>query len=409
MTTQINVTGTVSTPSLASGHFEFRMQTEGAFRPLATGTTEVTNGVLGTFDPTLLLNGIFLIQLRAIDTSGQTTIAGPISVVVTQNQKIGNFTVSFNDLSVPVAGLPIQIVRTYDSRNKIPGDFGVGWTLDINAVTLATNGALGDNWTETSSGGAFPNYCVQAVQAHVVTATFSDGTVFEFQPSLNPQCQQLVPIQDQPVAIIFTPIGVTPPNAVLSLVGGNQPTVVGSVPGPVTLIDENTFASFDPDLYKLTMPDGRILMLSKQFGLQSMSDTNGNKLTITASGITSSAGKSVTFQRNLNGAITQITDPAGNPIVYSYDGNGNLVSVKDRTNNVTTFTYDGNHGLFTIVDPRGVQPIKNVYDNSGRLIQHIDAFGNTINYTHNLNTHQEIVTDRLGNITVNDTTTMATS
>ena len=26
-------------------------------------------------------------------------------------------------------GLPITVVRTYDSRNKQMGDFGVGWTL----------------------------------------------------------------------------------------------------------------------------------------------------------------------------------------------------------------------------------------------------------------------------------------
>src|SRR5262249_55078490 len=155
------------------------------FRTLATGTTPVSNGVLGTLDPTLLLNGLGLLQLRATDMGGQTTTLGPISVVTTQNQKVGNFTVSFNDLTVPVAGLPIQVVRTYDSRRKAVGDFGVGWTLDLNTVSLATNGTLGDHWVGASSGGLFPTYCIQPSQSHVVTITFGDGTVFQFQTTLN--------------------------------------------------------------------------------------------------------------------------------------------------------------------------------------------------------------------------------
>jgi RHS repeat-associated protein len=400
VTGPISVIGSVASPALASWTLEFRMQAESTFRPLATGTTAVTNGVLGTLDPTLLLNGIGLIQVRATDIGGQTSIAGPVSVVVTQNQKVGNFTVSFNDLTVPVAGLPIQVVRTYDSRNKAAGDFGVGWKLDIGSVSVATNGALGDNWTGTVSGGFFPNYCIQAAKPHVVTVTFSDGTVFQFQPALNPACQQLVPLSQTTVG--FVPISTTPPNVSLVAVGNNQPFVGGEFPGPIELLDLDEATTFDPDLYRLTMPDGRVLVISKQHGLQSMADANGNTLAITPAGITHSSGKSVTFQRDGSNRITQITDPAGSTIEYAHNASGDLVSVTDRSNNTTTFTYNASHGLLTIVDPRGVQPIKNVYDDSGRLIQHIDAFGKTINYTHNLNARQEVVTDRLGNPTVNE-------
>jgi RHS repeat-associated protein len=399
ITSLTNVVGSVASPSLASWTLEFHMQNESIFRPLATGTTAVTNGFLGTFDPTLQLNGFALIQLRATDTVGQTSIFGPISVVVTGNQKIGNFTVSFNDLTVPVAGLPIQVVRTYDSRNKTIGDFGVGWRLDLTTVTLAANGPLGDNWSGTNSGGLIPNYCIQPSTAKVVMITFADGTVFQFQPTLNPACQRLDPLSQTTVS--FTPISTTPPNASLAIVGNNQPYVYGSFPGTVTLLDLDDVSIFNPDLYQLTMPDGRVLLISQHSGLQSMTDPNGNKLTVTAAGIIHSSGKSVTFQRDQFGRITQVTDPNGNTITYIYDPfSGDLDSVRDAAGNVTTFTYDGNHGLLTIVDPRGVQPIRNVYDSDGRLIQHIDAYGNVINYTNNLSAQQEIVTDRLGNVTV---------
>ena len=399
ITTLTNVMGSVASPALASWTLEFHMQNESFFRPIATGTTAVTNGILGTFDPTLLLNGLALIQLRATDTAGQTTTFGPISVVVMGNQKVGNFTVSFNDLSVPVAGLPIQVVRTYDSRNKTAGDFGVGWRLDLTTVTLATNGPLGNNWVGTNSGGLFANYCINPSSSHVVTITFADGTVFQFQPTLNPACQQLAPLSQKNVT--FATISTTPPNASLAIVGSNLTFIDGSFPGAITLLDLDDVTTFNPDLYQLTMPDGRVLRISQSSGLQSMTDPNGNKLTVSASGITHSSGKSVSFVRDQTGRITQITDPNGNKILYGYDSSNDLTGVTDAAGNTSTFTYDANHGLLTIVDPAGVQPIENVYDSSGRLIQHIDAFGNTINYTNNLAAQQEIVTDRLGNVTAN--------
>ena len=121
-----------------------------------------------------------------------------------------------------------------------------------------------------------------------------------------------------------------------------------------------------------------------------MTDPNGNALTVTPSGITHSSGTSVAFQRDSSNRITQITDPAGSTIGYAYDSSGDLVSVRDRANNVTSYGYNATHGLLTITDPRGVQPIKNVYDDSGRLIQQ-SMHSNTINYNHDLNNRQKLL------------------
>jgi RHS repeat-associated protein len=397
VTTQISVTGTVTSAALSSWTLEYEIPGGNVFLPLATGTAPVTNGILGTFDPTLLLNGVAFIQLQATDTSGQTSTAGPISVVVTKNQKIGNFTVSFIDLTVPTAGLPLQIVRTYDSRNKLIGDFGVGWKLDITNVQAEESRITGDDWTGTTSGGAFPTYCIEPAVAHVLTATLPDGTNYTFDVSLTPQCQELVP-PDQ-VTVGFTPRPGT--IATLSVIGGNQAYVSGSFPGAIQLFDLNTGQLIDATQLVLTLPDGRALTLGVGTGLQSITDLNGNTITITPTGIQHSSGKSVVFQRDVNGRITQITDPAGNILQYTYDLNGNLGTFTDAANNVTTFTYDSDHGLLNIQDPLGIQPIRNVYDSSGRLIQTIDAFGKVINYNNSIGTSQEIVTDRLGNQTVN--------
>jgi YD repeat-containing protein len=223
---------------------------------------------------------------------------------------------------------------------------------------------------------------VQPAQAHVVTATLADGTTYEFQPVISQPCQQIVPIQDQPVTLTFAPTGSdTPPNAVLVVAGGVQPLVEGAVPGSANLVDPNTLANFDPDQYNLTLPDGRVLLISSELGLQTMTDLNGNTLTVSASGIISSTGKSVAFQRDSQNRITQITDPAGNTLSYAYDDNGDLTTYTYPLQDVGTYTYDDNHNLQTIVDPRGVQPIRNDYDANGRLVSHTDAYGNVISYS----------------------------
>ena len=401
VTTAINVAGSVNSTSLTNWVLEYQKVGDSGFTSLTTGTTIVTNATLGTFDPSLLVNGLYNLRLRATDTGGRSTTTAPISLVLTKNQKIGNFTVSFNDLSVPVAGLPIQVVRTYDSRRRSsPADFSYGWTLDVKTANINESVAIGGQWTETTTGGTFPTYCLQPNQAHVLTVTLPEGTTYQFNQTLTPSCQQLVPILQTTIG--FAPTGSTPPNVGLAMIANNVVVVNGTL-GGVTLLDADGISTLGPDQYILTLPDGRTLHLSRQFCLKSLSDLNGNTLTVTAAGITHSSGKSVIFSRNAAQLITKITDPAGNAINYTYDNlTGDLTSVTDRTNQTTTFTYDTGHGLLTIKDPRGVQPIRNDYDARGRLISHTDAYGNVINYTHNLATRQEIATDRLGNITVNE-------
>jgi RHS repeat-associated protein len=398
VTTRTTVTGSVGSSSLQSWTLEFRMAGETGYRTVASGTTTVTNAALGTFDPTILLNGIAYIRLRATDTAGGTATTEDIGLVLTKNQKIGHFTVSFNDLTVPMPGMPIQIVRTYDSRNRAPGDFGYGWTLDIKTVRLHENIVLGTHWQGTVSGPFIPQYCVQPAKAHVVAVTLPDNTTYRFQPTVSPQCQA-APIAQ--VAIGFAALPGT--NATLAIEGNNLALTTGNFPGTFDLFDDSA-SPIDPNRYRLTLPDGRVLIIDQATGLESMTDANGNRLTITSAGIQHTSGKSVVFTRQ--GAaqnITRITDPAGNSINYNINlVTGDLDAVTDREGRTTTFTYDSAHGLLGIRDPRGIQPIRNEYDASGRLIRHIDAFGNAINYTHSTGTNQEIVTDRLGNVTVNE-------
>ena len=97
----------------------------------ANGNGALVNSSLGTVDPTMLLNGLYDIRFSATDSYGQTSRTTQ-AIVVERNLKVGNFTVSFSDLNIPVAGVPLEVTRTYDSRDKRAGDFGFGWTLGVN-------------------------------------------------------------------------------------------------------------------------------------------------------------------------------------------------------------------------------------------------------------------------------------
>lgn len=364
---------------------------------LSGGSGPMSGATLGVFDPTLLLNGRYLIRLSAANAAGQMAQAS-VSVIVNSEQKVGNFSLTFTDLSIPVSGLPIEVTRTYDSRDKRQGDFGIGWTLGIHNVRLQESRAMGSKWLGNVSAGFVPTYCIAPAKPHVVTITLGDGKTYRFEAVAEPNdgCQLGAPFQE--VNISFRPL----PGTLGSLAAVNaEPVIVpGPFPGAFDLLDGNTVAPVDYDQYQLTLENGTVLLIDQHAGLQRMTDTNGNTLTITSDGIIHSSGKSVSFTRDAQGRITQITDPAGHSMSYTYDANGDLVKFNDCENNLTQFTYNSAHGLLTILDPRGLQPLRNEYDAAGRLIKQTDAFGNVVTFTHDLDAQRDIARDRLGNITI---------
>jgi RHS repeat-associated protein len=399
VTAVTSVTGTVTSPNLASWTLSYESSGSTIFTTLATGTTST---VTGSLDPTMLLNGIATIQLAGTDQSGQTTSV-VVHVVITRNAKVGNFTLSFIDLNMPVAGIPVQVIRKYDSRIKASGDFGFGWTLAFHTTQVQTSDILGNNWEFTEDdSGFFPEYCVVPNQNYVVSVTLQDGTVYQFAAGISSatQCAELIP--QETVDMVFTPIGSTPSGATLSQGNAAGLIILGSPGEQVQLADGdlNVYGtSGDDDGWTLTLPNGQVLQVSISFGLQSITDLNGNTLTFSASGIASSAGRSVTFVRDGQNRITSITDLNGNVRNYTYDAPGDLTVYTDANGKASTFTYDGAHDLVSWKDPSGAQPIENVFDASGRLIQQIDAFGNVISFNNSIVTNTETYTDALGNST----------
>ncbi len=395
VTTLTNVTGTAASSNLANWVLEYSSSSANGFVQFAEGDGSI---VTGSFDPSLLLNGMATIRLTAMDQSGQTS-STTTDVVLTGNAKVGVFTVTFTDLSIPVAGLPIQVNRTYDSRNKGSGDFGFGWNLSYNTVSIQTNGVMGFGWTDNTSGGFFPTYCILPPPNLVVSVRLQNGTVYQFAPvaSSDTQCQQLVPPESVDVA--FAPIRDTPSTARLSTPDGSGLLIGGAFPGALQLIDPDTALPYDPDQFVLTVPNGQTLQLSRTFGLQTVTDTNGNTLSFTANGIGSSTGKVVSFTRDSSGRITAITDPNHNVLRYTYSAAGDLATSADALQNTSTYSYDGTHDLLSYLNPLGVQGVRSTYDGSGRLIQVTDPLGHVTNFGHDPLSRVESITDNRGNPT----------
>jgi RHS repeat-associated protein len=397
VTEPTNITGTVSGGAWV---VEYSLDSDDnansrVWTQIASGNGPVS-GTLGRLDPTMMLNGLFDLRLTATDSYGQSSWT-KVSVIVERNLKIGNFNVSFTDLSIPVAGVPMEVTRTYDSRDKRIGDFGFGWSLGLHNIRVEKSSVVGLKWYETVSQEVFPNYCLEPVGSHTVTVTFPGGKVFKFQPKVAPHCQRNVPITTGNMS--FTPMVGTVGK--LEVIGSSDVQIDGSVPGPLNLIGfgggVDIFNSF---VFKFTAEDGTAYVIDQRTGLQSMSDTSGNTLTIGPNGIVHSSGKSIVFHRDIAGRIDSITDPNGNSMFYQYDEHGDLISYTDNENHTSTYTYDSNHRLLTIKDPRNIQPIRNDYDPDGRLIRHTDAFGKVITYIHDIPNRTETVKDRFGYPTV---------
>ncbi len=368
------------------------------WRTLASGTG-AASGAIGTFDPTQLVNGLYTIRLASTNAAGEAETT--VGVEVDGRMKVGNFTLTFQDLDIPVAGIPMQLLRTYDSRDTHAGDFGAGWNLAIRNVRVEKSGVIGAHWVQNYiPDDWFPQFCLETVGSAMVTITMPNGRVYRFRPVSYPHCQTLNPLG---AADVNWESVSDPDNPTVSLQAINDHSVFVQGPpvGPVQFITPD-FEVWDPRQFTLTTEDGTVYSIDQDNGLKMMTDRNGDYLSITDQGIFHSSGKSVTFARDNDKRIFRITDPSGSVLTYQYDWQGDLVANNDRESNQTKYTYSAGHYLETIQDPMGRQPIRNEYDASGRLVKHTDALGHSVVYTHLLSKNQEQIADRLGNLTVYD-------
>ncbi len=365
------------------------------FTTIHSSTAPVNNGVLGSFDPTLLINDQYTVRLTVFDSGGNVA-TDEVVYQVDENMKVGNFTLTFTDLSIPMSGIPITVQRTYDSRDKIQGDFGVGWRLGIQTLRLRTNRPLATGWRMVKS--SFFHQLVPD-DAHKVSLTLADGRVEEFDMALS-RTGAVGPGFDAFARFVPRPGTL----GTLALDEDNLVNVIGTgLSGQqIEIQNAGLTGPFAPQRFVYTQIDGTEIVIVRGSGVESVKDTNGNTLTFGPGGITHSAGKSVVFTRDGEGRITSMTDPNGNVTEYAYDTNGDLVSLTDPLGETARFTYGPNHYLLNLIDPQGLTFTRSEYDAAGRLVAVVDAQGNRTEFTHDLDNRREVLTDRRGFITVRE-------
>ena len=82
----------------------------------------------------------------------------------------GNFSLRFTDITVPVAGIPITVTRTYDRlRAHEQGDFGYGWRMELGNFKVAVDYPDGG----LESFGGYPAF----KDGTRVTITRSNGAI----------------------------------------------------------------------------------------------------------------------------------------------------------------------------------------------------------------------------------------
>ncbi len=327
-------------------------------------------GALATLDTTTLANGSYVIRLQGTDSNGHQQDSG-ILITVTGEYKPGRVRFTITDLTIPVAGLPITIARTYDSLDRSQvGDFAYGWSLDIGNPKLEIN------------------------PAHDVTITMPDGrrSTFYFTPQ-----------HYAGVFGIFMYPQYTPEAGVYGSLTSNGCDMLVLSGGQYFCFLEGDYL---PTEYTYTDPYGRKFVMSADGTLKTITDLNNNVLTFSPTGITSSAGNiNVLFHRDAQGRIDKITYPAGKDYVYDYKNEANVdtgelrtvtypsVTLPDNSQQIIVLRYDyfSDHSFKEATDPRGYKPAITTYDSSGRMDSVTDAAGNKTTYSYDLTTHTTTV------------------
>ncbi len=393
ITAPTDIIGSVIDNNLTAYRLEIAPIGSSNFTEIARGSNSVTDDVLGEFDPSTLLNDSYILRLVAEDAGGNQSVE-QINVSVAEELKIGNYQLSFTDLTVPVTGIPIILTRTYNSHNaQNIDDFGYGWRMELRDTDLRTS--VPETGFEDS---LIYNPFFDGAKVYVtLPGGQREGFTFQPQPAPGLRGGFLGIWQPKFVADAGVTSELTVQNFDLSR------TNTGEYLGFASSLGYNPINPAFGGTFTLTTKEGIIYEIDGNTGdTRTIRDRNGNQLTFTDGGVFSSTGQEITFERDAQRRITAVIDPNGNRIEYGYDDNGDLTTVTDREGNVTRFVYDDvfEHYLEEVIDPLGRTGARSEYDETGRLVKIIDADDQAVELIHDPDNFVQTVKDQLGNETI---------
>ncbi|GIG23630.1 hypothetical protein Cch01nite_43540 [Cellulomonas chitinilytica] len=342
---------------------------------------------LGTFDPTTVANGTYQIRVEVTATGGGASTATS-TVVVAGDMKLGDYATTYLDTEAMLGGIPVQILRTYDTTDRSRGDFGTGWRLELSSYHAAPNGRLGQGgWFTEAAGFPFTQLQFRSTVAHYVTVTSPHGGVEVFD---------LTPEPSSPLLGLTTPAYTARP-------GTGTTSTLEDVDSPVLALGARSLRGFltgevyDPEVFRLTTKDGTVLLIDRYDGVRSITDRLDNQLVLDETGV-HSEGAAIAIDRDGAGRVTALVGPSGERTGYTYDAAGNLGTFTARNGAVDRFTYDDRHRLLAVDGPGGLRLRTLTYGPDGRLATITDGAGNTQDVSSDVDGRQEVTTSASGRL-----------
>ena len=401
--------------------------------------SESTSGLLTTCDFTLVPNGVYEIELTV--RGGYQTRKTSARFRLDSNLKIGQFTFTEQDLMVPVSGIPLIVTRTYDSLNSEKGDFGYSWTYIVSDLDVELYDIRDDTARDITTDRRFS---LRVGGPRDVTITLPTGQRVTFLHNWGPG--------DCSFGLCVGPEFIGPPgmNVTLEAIGNHR---YAPFVGRWVNDANSAFEWYEYPGYVLTMQDGtRYIIERKKIGefqvfsgtagdfsatpygppyLSRIEQPDGNVIEFRRDSFNRAsriqhrdpAGnptRAIIFQRDGEGRIISVSDPLGQnasgqpvgPVAlkYEYDSAGNLSKVFKLVDRSGSGTYTTNrylyeesrfpHYLTKIIDARGMVLARNLYDENGKLIGVVDAYGHTNRYEYDMEGQREIHFDRSGAPTI---------
>ncbi len=366
---------------------------------LAEGTGTIdAHAVLATIDGTTLKNNSYVARVVAKNDIGLGR-AQPVMLEVVGGAKFGRNRLEFTDISVDLAGFPLQFTRVYDSlESDEDGELGFGWSLALQDPDIR------ETVPDTGVGGLFGATPFRDGTRVYITAPTGERLGFTFHPEVG---------AGSAFGSVYKVRFDADPGVYhrLEIPEGDRAFLALNPDGTVSLF----FFGFpyNPSTFVLIDPQQKRYTYHEDTGFLRAEDANGNTITANPNGITHSAGLGITFVRDGQGRLVSISDSAGSAWGFSYDTAGDLVTSTDPDGRTTTYVYrnDPAHYLEMIVDPLGRMPARYEYDPAnGRLLAVVDQNGNRreqswdpAGFTGNVTTPRgfttSIVYDERGNVT----------
>ncbi|MBK8259177.1 MAG: DNRLRE domain-containing protein [Polyangiaceae bacterium] len=404
ITEKVNIVGTVSDAALSGYQVRAcRHWAPGApaCETIATGTAPVTNGTLASFDPTLLANGTWDIEVEATDAAGNENTAS-VAIAVTGDVKLGVIRLELTDLVVRTTTAEIKINRVYDGLDLRKTELGHGFRFDWHVGHLERPEQMKEGWTSFVCGGFIPKICLGSGYDHPVKFYLPDGRTYEF----------LVEVEGDGGLTSIHPA--RPVYTEQSTYGATLETL-NSAFVPYSTVDFDLYESggvvyedldfneWEPSYYELHTERGEVITFKTQtFEVVKIKDEQGVVIELSGGNIVVDGNPAVAVQTGPDGLIKKLTDTGtGRQVNYVHNAAGELIEVTTVDGFTQTYGYAAGHRLVSY-QTTGEGSDSYFYDERGRLTKQTNADGAVIQFEYDEQGRTVTTTDVAGNSVVTE-------